>query len=165
MVTVGGGSSFYMALQPTWERCIVRGMSLFTIHADGGSRGNPGPSGAGAMIRDELGNSVASVSQFLGTKTNNYAEYEAVILAFETLAKLVEKKVGETEIVVKMDSELVVKQMKGIYKVKHPTMKAQYARLIDAGAKFAKVTFTHVPRAQNSDADALANEAMDRGVN
>lgn len=137
----------------------------FTIHADGGSRGNPGPSGAGAMIRDHLGNSVASVSQFLGNRTNNYAEYEAVILAFETLAKLVGKKVGSTDVEVKMDSELVVKQMNGVYKIKHPVMKAQYARLIQAGAAFGKVTFTHVFRAENSDADALANEAMDRGSN
>ena len=138
-------------------------MTHFTIHADGGSRGNPGPAGSGAMIRDHLGNSVASVSQFLGTRTNNYAEYEAVILAFETLAKLVGKKVGATDVEVKMDSELVVKQMKGIYKVKHPTMKAQYARLTHAAGAFKEVSFTHVPRAENSDADALANEAMDRG--
>lgn len=116
------------------------------------------------MIRDAQGDSVASVSQFLGTKTNNFAEYEAVILAFEMLAKLVGAKVGETEVTVKMDSELVVKQMKGVYKVKHPTMKAQYARLIQAGSAFKKISFTHVPRAQNSDADALANEAMDRGA-
>lgn len=137
----------------------------FTIHADGGSRGNPGPSGAGAMIRDHLGNSVASVSQYLGTRTNNFAEYEAVILAFETLAKLVGKKVSTTEVVVKMDSELVVKQMKGQYKVKHPVLKEQYARLTHVIGAFGKVSFTHVPRAQNSDADALANEAMDRGSN
>jgi ribonuclease HI len=137
----------------------------FTIHADGGSRGNPGPSGAGAMIRDHLGSSVASVSEFLGNRTNNYAEYEAVILAFQTLAELVGKKVAKTEVEVKMDSELVVKQMKGLYKVKHPTMKEQYAKLIHAAAAFGKVTFTHIPRAQNSDADALANEAMDRGAN
>ncbi len=136
----------------------------FTIHADGGSRGNPGPSGAGAMIRDHLGNSVASVSQFLGNRTNNYAEYEAVILAFETLTKLVGEKAGSTDVEVKMDSELVVKQMKGLYKVKHPTMKERYARLIQAGAAFGKTTFTHVPREQNKDADALANEAMDRGT-
>lgn len=136
----------------------------FTIHADGGSRGNPGPSGAGAMIRDHLGNSVASVSQFLGTRTNNYAEYEAVILAFETLAKLVGKKVSTTEVIVKMDSELVVKQMKGLYKVKHPVLKEQYARLVHAIGAFGKVSFTHVFREENSDADALANEAMDRGT-
>ncbi len=136
----------------------------FTIHADGGSRGNPGPSGAGAMIRDHLGNSVASVSQFLGTRTNNYAEYEAVILAFETLAKLLKGKTSRVEVAVKMDSELVVKQMKKIYKVKHPVLKEQNARLTKAMEPFGKVTFTHVYREENSDADALANEAMDRGV-
>lgn len=137
----------------------------FTIHADGGSRGNPGPAGAGAMIRDERGNSVASVSQFLGIRTNNFAEYEAVILAFETLAKLVgAAKTGATEVIVKMDSELVVKQMKGVYKVKHPTMREQHARLTTLAAIFKSVSFTHVPRAENSDADALANEAMDRGA-
>jgi len=137
----------------------------FFIHADGGSRGNPGPSGAGAMIRDALGNSVASVSQFLGTHTNNFAEYEAVILAFETLAKLVGAgKIDKTEVVVKMDSELVVKQMQGVYRVKNPTLKEQHARLKKIITTFGKVSFTHVPREQNSDADALANAAMDRGV-
>jgi len=136
----------------------------FTIHTDGGSRGNPGPSGAGAMIRDHLGNSVASVSQFLGTRTNNFAEYEAVILAFKTLAKLLKGKTSAVEVAVKMDSELVVKQMKGLYKVKHPVLKEQYARLIRAISAFGKVSFTHVFREENSDADALANEAMDRGA-
>lgn len=140
-------------------------MMHFTIHADGGARGNPGPAGAGAMIRDGFGNSVASVSQFLGRRTNNFAEYEAVILAFEALAKLVPAgKHGKTEVAVKMDSELVVKQMWGEYKVKHPVLKGQYARLIHAVGMFGSVSFTHVPRAENSDADALANEAMDRGV-
>ncbi len=138
----------------------------FTIHADGGARGNPGPAGAGAMIRDELGNSVASVSKFLGHRTNNFAEYEAVILAFEELKKLVGKeKISSVEVTVKMDSELVVKQMKGEYKVKHPVLKEQHARLSHVAAAFAKVSFTHVRRAENSDADALANEAMDRGTN
>ncbi len=137
----------------------------FTIHADGGARGNPGPAGAGAMIRDGFGNSVASVSQFLGKRTNNFAEYEAVILAFETLAKLVGmKKANATSVAVKMDSELVVKQMRGEYKVKHPVLKEQYARLARATAGFGVVSFSHVPRAQNKDADALANEAMDRGA-
>ena len=137
----------------------------FTIHADGGARGNPGPAGAGAIIRDELGSSVASVSKFLGTRTNNFAEYEAVILAFEALTKLVPTgKHSKTEVAVKMDSELVVKQMKGEYKVKHPVLKGQYARLIHTIGMFGSVSFTHVPRAENSDADALANEAMDRGI-
>ncbi len=137
----------------------------FTIHADGGSRGNPGPAGSGAMIRDHLGNSVASVSEFLGVRTNNFAEYEAVILAFETLTKLIgTERAGVATVEVKMDSELVVKQMKGVYKVKHPAMKAQFARLLQAATPFKSTSFSHVPRAENSDADALANEAMDRGA-
>ncbi len=137
----------------------------YTIHADGGARGNPGPAGAGAIVRDELGSSVAAVSKFLGHRTNNFAEYEAVILAFEALTKLVPAgKRGQVEVAVKMDSLLVVQQMKGIWKIKHPDMKTQQARLAEAAAPFGTVSFTHVPRAQNSDADALANEAMDRGV-
>ena len=137
----------------------------FTIHGDGGSRGNPGPSGAGATIHDREGGLVATVSQFLGVRTNNYAEYEAVILALETLQTLVpQAKRPATNIEVKMDSELVVKQMKKIYKVKHPVLKEQNARLTKAAAAFGSVTFTHVPRAQNAEADALANEAMDRGT-
>lgn len=136
----------------------------FTIHADGGARGNPGPAGAGAMIRDELGNSVASVSKFLGTRTNNYAEYEAVILAFEELLKLVPLAEHDTtDVVVKLDSELIVKQMRGEYKVRHPVLKEQQARLGQLVSAFGTVSFTHVPREENGDADALANEAMDRG--
>ena len=143
---------------------MMSGMK-FTIHADGGARGNPGPAGAGAMIRDHLGNSVESVSKFLGHQTNNFAEYEAVILAFHELTKIVPAaKRGKTEVVVKMDSELVVKQMRGEYKVKHPVLKEQYARLIHVINAFGKVSFTHVFREENSDADALANAAMDRGA-
>src|SRR3989344_2658549 len=102
----------------------------YTIHADGGARGNPGPAGAGAIIRDGLGNSVGAVSEYLGHRTNNYAEYEAIILAFEALARLVPADTHtQTSVEVKMDSELVVKQMNGLYKVKHPVLKEQYARL------------------------------------
>jgi len=135
----------------------------FFIHADGGSRGNPGPAGAGAMIRDELGNSVASVSKFLGVRTNNFAEYEAVILGFETLDKLVKGENVETDVVVKMDSELVVKQMRGEYKIKNKILKEQQARLAPLAATFKSISFIHVPREENSDADALANSAMDKG--
>ncbi|MBU6321197.1 MAG: ribonuclease HI family protein [Patescibacteria group bacterium] len=136
----------------------------YTIHADGGARGNPGLAGAGALIRDELGNAAGAVSAFLGRQTNNYAEYEAVIRAFETLAELVPPaERTDTAVEVKMDSMLVVRQMQGEWKVKHPDMKAQQARLAQAIAAFGTVTFTHVPREQNKDADALANEAMDRG--
>lgn len=133
----------------------------FTIHADGGARGNPGPSGAGAVIRNDDGTIYATVSKFLGTRTNNYAEYEAVILASELLRQQVGEKVGATDVIIKMDSELVVKQMRGEYKVKHPVLRQQYARLLEQLAGFKSTIFVHVPRALNSDADALANEAMD----
>jgi len=137
----------------------------FTIHTDGGARGNPGPSGAGAVIRDENGNTVAVVSKFLGHRTNNFAEYEAVILAFDALAKFVpEKKHTNAQVLVKMDSELIVKQMQGIYRVKHPVLRQQQAKLKERMTAFGNISFTHVPREQNKDADFLANEAMDRGV-
>jgi probable phosphoglycerate mutase len=136
----------------------------FTIHADGGARGNPGPAGAGAVVRDHLGNIVASVSKYLGIRTNNYAEYEAVIGALEKVHELARGRLAETTVMVKMDSELVVKQMQGVYKIKHPDMKTQSARLKELAAPIGAVFFAHVPRAQNSDADALANEAMDRGA-
>ena len=139
---------------------------MFTIHADGGARGNPGPAGAGAVIRDGLGNTVGSVSQFLGERTNNYAEYEAVILAFEALTKLVPSEERDsTTVAVKLDSELIVKQMTGEYKVKHPDLKVQKDRLAQVAAAFGTVSFTHVPREQNTEADELANAAMDRGSN
>jgi ribonuclease HI len=141
-------------------------MARFTIYADGGARGNPGPAGAGAVVRDDEGTTVAEVSKFLGKQTNNFAEYEAVIGAFEELLKLVAEHLRkQTEVVVKMDSMLVVKQMQGEWKVKHPNIKPQYARLAPLVAKFGRVTFGHVYRELNVDADALANEAMDRGAN
>jgi len=137
----------------------------YTIHADGGARGNPGPAGAGAVARDEQGNIILSVSEFLGHRTNNFAEYEAVILAFEALAKYVpEEKRSSTRVFVKLDSELIVKQTLGIYRVKNLVLKQQQLRLKERIALFGDVTFSHVPRAQNKDADFLANEAMDRGV-
>ncbi len=137
----------------------------FTIHADGGARGNPGPAGAGAMIRDEFGVSVASVSKFIGTQTNNFAEYEAVILAFDELTKIVPSEERETtEVIVKLDSELIVKQMSGLYKVRHPVLQEQKARLSQIAAAFGTVSFVHVSREENGDADALANAAMDRGA-
>ncbi len=134
---------------------------IYTIHADGGSRGNPGPSGAGAVVRDDSGTTVAVVSKFLGHQTNNFAEYEAVILAFDALIEIAPP--ADTNVVVKMDSELVVKQMRGEYKVRHPNLKVQQARLAAKAGGFKSVQFTHVRREQNGDADALANEAMDRG--
>lgn len=135
----------------------------FSIYADGGSRGNPGPSGSGAIIRDEAGDTVATVSEFLGVTTNNVAEYTAVLRALETLEKMLGQKAREAEVSVRMDSMLVVRQMNGEWKIKHPGMKPLAARVGELVRSFGSVTFEHVYREHNKDADELANEAMDRG--
>lgn len=136
---------------------------MITIFTDGGSRGNPGPSGAGAAIY-KAGNEIGSVSKFLGTQTNNWAEYEALRLALETAHKLLGSPVTSL-VTVKMDSELIVKQMKGEYKVKDPELKKQNERVrMLILESFPKIEFVHVRREMNERADELANEAMDRGA-
>ncbi len=136
----------------------------YIIHSDGGARGNPGPAGAGAVIYSTDKTLVASVSEFLGHKTNNFAEYEAIILAFEELKKIVSKDEKQSiTIFVNMDSELIVKQMLGIYKVKNPVLKQQQSRLKKLIIEYQEVLFSHIPRAENKEADALANKAMDNG--
>lgn len=131
-----------------------------TIYTDGGSRGNPGPSGAGAVIYKGK-KKIAEVSEYLGVKTNNWAEYEALILALEAARSAVGSPVPAT--VVRMDSELIVRQMQGRYKVKHPDLKAKHAKVKEIiTASFPHITFAHVPREGNTEADALANDAMDR---
>lgn len=135
----------------------------FTLYADGGSRGNPGPAGAGALVTDEEGVQVVTVSEFLGTTTNNVAEYTAVVRALEGLHALLKDAASGAVVEVRMDSQLVVKQMNGEYKIKHPSMIPLAARVKELARTFKQVTFTHVYRDQNKKADALANEAMDRG--
>lgn len=129
------------------------------IYTDGGARGNPGPAGAGAAIYKN-GKDVAHVSKYLGKQTNNFAEYEALILALEAAVK----KLGSplTGVLVRMDSELIVKQMRGEYRVKNNELKKQHERvrrLLDMA--FPGVRFEHVRREENVRADLLANEAMD----
>lgn len=135
---------------------------MITIYTDGGARGNPGPAGAGAAIykgEKEIGH----VSKFLDHQTNNWAEYEALRLALETAHKLLGSPVT-TQVTVKMDSELIVKQMKGEYKVKDPELKKQNERVrMLILESFPKIEFVHVRRELNKRADELANDAMDRG--
>ncbi len=133
------------------------------IYTDGGARGNPGPAGAGAAIykgEKEIGH----VSKFLGKQTNNWAEYEALRLALETAHKLLGSPVAQ-QVTVKMDSELIVKQMRGEYKVKDSELKKQNERVrMLILESFPKIEFVHVRRELNTRADELANEAMDRGT-
>ncbi len=139
-------------------------MKDITIFTDGGSRGNPGPAGSGAVIYQD-GVEIGHVSKYLGIQTNNFAEYEALILALETTHKLLGSPVSEP-VTVKMDSELIVKQMKGEYKVKHPELKKKHekVRLLIMEA-YPKIKFVHVPREENKVADQYANDAMDRADN
>ncbi len=137
---------------------------LFTLYADGGSRGNPGPAGAGALVRDEEGTQVVTVSEFLGTTTNNVAEYTAVLRALEELRTLLEEAASTATVDVRMDSQLVVKQMNGEYKIKHPNIIPLAGKVKEVARAFRTVTFSHVYRDQNKEADALANAAMDRGA-
>lgn len=131
-------------------------MTTLIIEADGGSRGNPGIAGAGALVRDAEGRILAAKATPIGTASNNVAEYTGLIDGL-TLAREIDP---EATVEVRMDSKLVVEQMSGRWKIKHADMRrlAQEASQI---LPLMNVTFTWIPRAQNGDADALSNEAMD----
>jgi probable phosphoglycerate mutase len=133
------------------------------IEADGGSRGNPGPAGYGAVVWDaEHSTVLAETKQSIGHATNNVAEYRALIAGLDDAAKL-----GATEAAVFMDSKLVVEQMSGRWKVKHPDLVELHAEARTLASRFARISYAWVPRERNSHADRLANEAMDAaaGVN
>lgn len=132
-------------------------MKTLIIHTDGGSRGNPGPSGLGVFITDADGKVVMEHSRYLGVMTNNQAEYLAIIDALEHA-----KTLGADEVRMFMDSELAVRQIKGEYKVKNPELGKLFMRVHNLKIGFKKVSFAHVRREMNKDADRLANEAMDR---
>ena len=127
------------------------------IHTDGAARGNPGPAGAGAILRDaDDGTVVAEIAEPLGHATNNVAEWTAVRLALEEARRL-----GATHVDLRMDSELVARQISGIYRVKHPDLKPIHAAAMELLRSFAGYTVGHVPRALNKDADRLSNVAID----
>ena len=126
------------------------------VHVDGGSRGNPGPAAAGAVLSTPDGEVVDRVGEPIGVATNNVAEYRALLLGVRRAAEL-----GATEVDVVNDSELVAKQVNGTYKVKHPDMKPLHAESLAALTAFTRWTVRSVPREQNADADALVNATLD----
>ncbi len=133
-------------------------MSPVTIYTDGGARGNPGPAAAGVFIID--GEKKIEVKAYLGDPiTNNWAEYEAVVLA---LGKAHELLLRGRDLDFKLDSQLVVEQLKGNWKIKEPELKKQAQKVRDLLVGFGAVTFTYVPRADNKEADRLVNEALDQ---
>ncbi|MCC7356664.1 MAG: ribonuclease HI family protein [Candidatus Doudnabacteria bacterium] len=129
---------------------------IVVLNTDGGARGNPGPAGTGVVIKDESGAILYAVGEYIGEATNNVAEYKALIRALEQAHKL-----GATEVRVNMDSELIVKQMLGQYKIKEPTLQQLAGEVIKLRNNFEKVSFTHVRRELNKEADLLVNEAID----
>ena len=134
-------------------------MKKLIIHTDGGARGNPGPAGLGVYITDPDGNVVMEHSRYLGEKTNNQAEYLAVVDALEHATQL-----GADEVDLFLDSELVVKQLHGEYRVKNKGLAPLFVRVWNLSTGFKKVRYTHVRRERNKDADRLVNEAIDRHV-
>ena len=131
-------------------------MTKATMYADGGARGNPGPAGSGAVLLDEHGTVIAEVMRFLGHATNNVAEYTALIIGLEEAHRR-----GIDDLDIRMDSLLVVQQMKGLWKIKHPGLRPLALRAGELLAGFPKRTIEHIPRERNSLADALVNRAID----
>jgi ribonuclease HI len=127
------------------------------VYTDGGSRGNPGPAAIGAVLNDEKGGRVAEISEYIGETTNNQAEYRAVVAAIEKA-----KSLGAEELDFFLDSELVVKQLKREYKVRDKDLAPLFMKIYNAMLGFKKVTFTHVRREFNKEADKLVNEALDK---
>jgi len=125
------------------------------IHSDGASRNNPGPAAIGATIKDEQGRLLATISRSIGRATNNQAEYRAVIAALEKAIKL-----GARQIELNLDSELIVRQVTGRYRVKNEALKPLFGRVEKLLGSLEGFSIRHVPRQQNQEADRLANSAL-----
>ena len=128
------------------------------VEADGGSRGNPGPAGYGAVVRNATtGEVLAEVSESIGRATNNVAEYSGLIAGLQAAAAIARG----ADVEVRMDSKLVVEQMSGRWQIKHPDMRPLAAKARETARALGRVSYTWVPRSRNAHADRLANQAMD----
>lgn len=148
---LGGDHSLFPSSGPSSEWIVA--------YCDGGSRGNPGPAGFGVYIEDEAGSVLAEESEFLGKRTNNFAEYSALLAAIEFAISH-----GHSRLRVIADSELMVKQMKGQYRVNSPELRPLYEKARRRILELEKFEIRHVLREKNRHADRLANLAMDRGM-
>jgi ribonuclease HI len=144
---------------PTSSPTTTKKTDWINAHCDGGARGNPGPSGYGALIQDDHGNVLAELSEFLGMRTNNYAEYSGLLGCLQYALDHHHPRLR-----VVSDSELMVKQIQGKYQVKSPDLKPLYEEAKRRIAKLEAFEISHALRHKNKDADRLANEAMDRGM-
>lgn len=138
---------------------MSRSPELLILNADGGARGNPGPAGCGAVLSLPDGEVVARLNKYLGKTTNNVAEYQGLLLGLQAA-----KDHGAAKLEVRLDSELIVRQLNGQYKVKSPLLKPLYEQARGLLQAFDSVTIVHVRRENNREADKLANQAMDQGT-
>jgi ribonuclease HI len=140
-------------------------MKKFIVHTDGGSRSNPGPAAIGVVISNEKGHELKKFGEYLGTATNNEAEYTAAIFALKKIKALWGKdNAKKSEVDMFADSELLVKQMKGEYKIEHAKIQPLFLELWNLIIDFKKVRFSAIPRERNKEADRLVNEALDRNA-
>jgi ribonuclease HI len=145
------------ASPPTAEESPARGATpRLRLYSDGAARGNPGPSGAGAVLVEPGGQVVAKLGKFLGTQTNNYAEYMGLLIGLKHA-----KSLGAKEIEVFADSELLIRQLGGRYQVKSPTLRPLYEEAVKLLNDFSRVKLVHVPREMNAAADEMSNRAID----
>lgn len=131
-------------------------MKKYIIYSDGGARGNPGPAAIGAVIKDEQGLEIQYISQKIGETTNNQAEYKAIIAALEKALEM-----GAEHAECFLDSELVVQQLNHKYKVKNKDLAPLFLKVHNLSLQFKKISFHHVMREKNKEADRLVNEALD----
>ena len=141
------------------EPASTAASAWFTAHCDGGSRGNPGPAGYGAIVEDPRGRVVARLSEFLGRQTNNFAEYKGLLAVLAWA-----RQNGVRQLRVISDSELMVKQVQGQYKVASPALRPLWEEARRVSREFERFEISHTLRGGNKEADRLANEAMDKGM-
>lgn len=153
-------SNFFPKNKPLFNTQSGNAPAHYLIaHSDGGARGNPGPAGYGVVIEDNAGKKIAGLSEYLGHQTNNFAEYQGLIAALEYALQH-----GPKALKVISDSELLVRQIKGIYKVKNSVLQDLHGRAKELIAKMDWFSIDHALREHNQEADRLANEAMDKGM-
>jgi len=144
---------------------IVEVMEKVIAYTDGGARGNPGPAGLGVQITDGDGKVLKEVAQFLGNATNNFAEYNGVLVALQTLKAMFGKTTKEMDVEIRLDSELVKKQLNNEYQIKEPGLVPMFIEIHNLRvSNFPNLTLTHIPREKNKEADRLSNEAMNQGM-
>lgn len=141
----------------------IKELKKIIVFTDGASRGNPGPGSLGLVICDDKGREIKKYSEFLGKVTNNEAEYKAVIFALKKIKHLFGKKnIKKIEVQLNSDSELLVNQLEGRYKIKNPNIGNLFLEIWNLRIDFGKIEFKSIPREKNKEADRLANEALDQ---